>query len=138
MADKRGTDGAFPPPARCSRRGQTAAVPGARGSGTLSCLLRLAPPAYYGGHCLVILPLAGSEDSVAPGLRIRVDDDQHPEPVPGERLNDGVRTPSGGPVRRAGDRVGHHHAANVVVRAHAPPGEPRVSPDSPGGRRDRP
>src|SRR5262245_34906770 len=44
-------------------------------AGTPSCLLRLAPPVYYGGHCLVILPLAGSEDSVAPGLRIRVDDD---------------------------------------------------------------
>jgi len=75
MAEKHGMDGAFPHPARCSRRGQAAAVPGARGSGDPSCLLRLALPAYYGGHRLVILPLAGSEDSVAPGLRIPVDDD---------------------------------------------------------------
>src|SRR5262249_6364503 len=116
--------GPFRPPPAAAVAGRLQRCLAHVAAGTLSCLLRLAPPAYYGGHCLVILPLAGSEDSVAPGLRIRVDDDQHPEPVPGERLNDGVRTPSGGPVRRAGDRVGHHHAANVVVRAHAPPGEP--------------
>src|SRR5262245_50377988 len=73
--DKRITDGAFPPAVGCSRRAQTAVVPGPRGSGGPSCLLCLALPARWTGHRLVAFPLAASEHSVAPGLRTRVDDD---------------------------------------------------------------
>src|SRR4029077_20416985 len=85
------------------------------------CLLQVAPAATCTGHLASTAPLATAKRSMAPGLRRESTViPSGPRPCRGASLNDLFRAHGSGRVRRAGDRVVHHHPTIVVVRAHAP------------------